>query len=78
MWYTQKLNYKIIQIFLRCDVPTKFKFLSLIRIQISDQANSLADSVMCVKAGRNKGGRRYIIPQKKFKSKKDKVFKWIR
>lgn len=45
---------------LRCDMPTKFKFLELIRIQISYQANSLVDSVMCVKTGRGKGKERCL------------------
>lgn len=57
-----------------CQPSLKF----MIRIQISDQANSLADSVMCIKIG--KGREKMLInnfPEKNFKLKKDKVFKWI-
>lgn len=44
------------KILLRCDVPRKVKFLSLIRVQISEEANSLVDSVMWAKVARGKGG----------------------
>ena len=51
---------KKIHILLKDDVPTKFKFLPPIRIQISEQANILVDFVICVKVKKGKGGGRYL------------------